>query len=49
MLLLMPWPSLSAGHRGVPRLPKRLVMNEVMLGPTWNRAYVAAIRNLSNL
>jgi NAD(P)-dependent dehydrogenase (short-subunit alcohol dehydrogenase family) len=30
-------------------LPKRLVMNEVMLSPTWNRAYVAAIRNLSNL
>ena len=30
-------------------LPPRLVMNEVMLSPTWNRAYVAAIRNLSNL
>jgi NADP-dependent 3-hydroxy acid dehydrogenase YdfG len=30
-------------------LPKRLVMNEVMLSPSWNRAYVAAIRNLSNL
>ena len=30
-------------------LPKRLVMNEVMLSPTWNRGYVAAIRNLSNL
>ncbi len=30
-------------------LPKRLVMNEVMLSPTWNRAYVAAIRHLSNL
>jgi NADP-dependent 3-hydroxy acid dehydrogenase YdfG len=30
-------------------LPKRLVMNEVMLGPTWNRAYVAAIEKLSNL
>jgi NADP-dependent 3-hydroxy acid dehydrogenase YdfG len=30
-------------------LPSRLVMNEVMLSPTWNRAYVAAIRNLSNL
>ena len=30
-------------------LPKRLVMNEVMLGPTWNRGYVAAIRNLSSL
>jgi hypothetical protein len=24
-------------------------MNEVMLSPTWNRAYVAAIRQLSNL
>jgi NADP-dependent 3-hydroxy acid dehydrogenase YdfG len=30
-------------------LPPRLVMNEVMLSPTWNRAYVAAIRNLSSL
>src|SRR5438270_6928073 len=30
-------------------LPKRLTMNEVMLSPTWNRAYVAAIRQLSNL
>ncbi len=30
-------------------LPKRLVMNEVMLSPTWNRAYVAAIERLSNL
>jgi NADP-dependent 3-hydroxy acid dehydrogenase YdfG len=30
-------------------LPPRLVMNEVMLGPSWNRAYVAAIRNLSSL
>jgi NAD(P)-dependent dehydrogenase (short-subunit alcohol dehydrogenase family) len=30
-------------------LPKRLVMNEVMLSPTWNRAYVAAIEKLSNL
>jgi NAD(P)-dependent dehydrogenase (short-subunit alcohol dehydrogenase family) len=30
-------------------LPKRLVMNEVMLSPSWNRAYVAAIRNLSSL
>ncbi|HEX3864843.1 MAG TPA: SDR family NAD(P)-dependent oxidoreductase [Stellaceae bacterium] len=30
-------------------LPKRLVMNEVMLGPTWNRAYVAAIEKLSSL
>jgi hypothetical protein len=28
-------------------LPKRLTMNEVMLSPTWNRAYVAAIRQLS--
>jgi hypothetical protein len=25
------------------------VMNEVMLGPTWNRAYVAAIEKLSSL
>ena len=33
----------------VASLPKRLVMNEVMLSPTWNRAYVAAIRNLSSL
>ena len=33
----------------VALLPKRLVMNEVMLSPTWNRAYVAAIRHLSNL
>jgi len=24
-------------------------MNEVMLSPTWNRAYVAAIEKLSNL
>jgi len=30
-------------------LPKRLVMNEVMLSPTWNRAYVAAIEKLSSL
>jgi hypothetical protein len=30
-------------------MPKRLVMNEVMLGPTWNRAYVAAIEKLSSL
>jgi NADP-dependent 3-hydroxy acid dehydrogenase YdfG len=30
-------------------LPKRLTMNEVMLSPTWNRSYVAAIRQLSNL
>src|SRR5258707_13516170 len=30
-------------------LPPRLVMNEVMLGPTWNRAYVAAIEKLSSL
>lgn len=33
----------------IASLPKRLVMNEVMLSPSWNRAYVAAIRNLSNL
>jgi NADP-dependent 3-hydroxy acid dehydrogenase YdfG len=33
----------------VARLPKRLTMNEVMLSPTWNRSYVAAIRQLSNL
>ena len=33
----------------IAALPKRLVMNEVMLSPTWNRAYVAAIRNLSSL
>ena len=33
----------------VALLPKRLVMNEVMLSPTWNRAYVAAIEKLSNL
>jgi hypothetical protein len=25
------------------------VMNEVMLSPTWNRAYVAAIEKLSSL
>jgi NADP-dependent 3-hydroxy acid dehydrogenase YdfG len=30
-------------------LPKRLTMNEVMLSPTWNRGYVAAIKQLSNL
>jgi len=30
-------------------LPKRLVMNEVMLSPTWNRGYVAAIERLSSL
>ena len=30
-------------------LPKRLVMNEVHLSPTWNRAYVAEIRHLSSL
>ena len=30
-------------------LPARLVMNEVMLSPTWNRAYVAAIEKLSSL
>jgi NADP-dependent 3-hydroxy acid dehydrogenase YdfG len=33
----------------VASLPKRLVMNEVMLSPSWNRAYVAAIEKLSNL
>jgi len=30
-------------------LPKRLVMNEVHLSPTWNRAYVAEIEKLSSL
>lgn len=35
--------------RYVCLLPKRLVMNEVMLSPTWNRAYVAAIEKLSSL
>jgi len=30
-------------------LPKRLVMNEVHLSPTWNRAYVAEIEHMSNL
>src|SRR6266446_705269 len=35
--------------RYIATLPKRLVMNEVMLSPTWNRAYVAAIEKLSNL
>jgi NADP-dependent 3-hydroxy acid dehydrogenase YdfG len=30
-------------------LPPRLVINEVMLGPTWNRAYVAEIEKLSSL
>jgi NADP-dependent 3-hydroxy acid dehydrogenase YdfG len=30
-------------------LPKRLTMNEVMLSPTWNRGYVAALRQLSDL
>jgi NADP-dependent 3-hydroxy acid dehydrogenase YdfG len=35
--------------RYVALLPKRLVMNEVMLSPTWNRAYVAAIEKLSSL
>src|SRR2546430_3356442 len=30
-------------------LPPRLVMNEVMLSPTWNRGYVAAIEKLSSL
>lgn len=33
----------------IASLPKRLVMNEVMLSPSWNRAYVAAIEKLSNL
>ena len=33
----------------VALLPKRLTMNEVMLSPTWNRGYVAAIRQLSDL
>jgi NADP-dependent 3-hydroxy acid dehydrogenase YdfG len=30
-------------------LPKRLVINEVMLSPTWNRRYVAEIEKLSSL
>ena len=30
-------------------LPNRLVINEVMLGPTWNRAYVAEIERMSSL
>lgn len=30
-------------------LPKRLVMNEVMLSPSWNRSYVAALERLSSL
>ena len=30
-------------------LPKRLVMNEFMLSPTWNRTYVAEIERMSNL
>jgi NAD(P)-dependent dehydrogenase (short-subunit alcohol dehydrogenase family) len=30
-------------------LPKRLTMNEVMLSPTWNRSYVAALQRLSSL
>jgi NADP-dependent 3-hydroxy acid dehydrogenase YdfG len=33
----------------VALLPKRLVMNEVMLSPTWNRGYVAALERLSSL
>jgi NAD(P)-dependent dehydrogenase (short-subunit alcohol dehydrogenase family) len=33
----------------VALLPKRLVMNEVMLSPTWNRRYVAEIEKLSSL
>ncbi|MBV8888640.1 MAG: SDR family oxidoreductase [Alphaproteobacteria bacterium] len=35
--------------RYIALLPKRLVMNEVMLSPTWNRGYVAAIERLSTL
>ncbi len=31
--------------RYIALLPARLVMNEVMLAPTWNRRYVADIRN----
>ena len=30
-------------------LPNRLVMNEVMLSPSWNRSYVAALERLSSL
>jgi NAD(P)-dependent dehydrogenase (short-subunit alcohol dehydrogenase family) len=30
--------------RYVACLPSRVVMNEVLLGPTWNRTYVAALR-----
>jgi NAD(P)-dependent dehydrogenase (short-subunit alcohol dehydrogenase family) len=30
-------------------LPRRLVMNEVMLSPTWNRTYVAEIERMSHL
>jgi NADP-dependent 3-hydroxy acid dehydrogenase YdfG len=33
----------------IAALPKRLVMNEVHLSPTWNRAYVAEIERMSNL
>jgi NAD(P)-dependent dehydrogenase (short-subunit alcohol dehydrogenase family) len=33
----------------VALLPKRLVMNEVMLSPTWNRRYVAEIERMSSL
>jgi len=33
----------------IAALPKRLVMNEVMLSPSWNRAYVAEIERMSNL
>ncbi|HEX3954206.1 MAG TPA: SDR family NAD(P)-dependent oxidoreductase [Stellaceae bacterium] len=33
----------------IAALPKRLVMNEVMLSPTWNRGYVAALEQLSSL
>ena len=33
----------------IASLPKRLVINEVMLSPSWNRAYVAEIEKLSSL
>ena len=35
--------------RYIALLPARLVMNEVMLSPTWNRRYVAEIEKLSSL
>jgi len=35
--------------RYIALMPARLVMNEVMLSPTWNRGYVAAIEKLSSL